>query len=979
MIRAAMDSTCRSEQRRVKRREMPIVSKIMNRRPGCLLVCGLLLSAGICPAWESTLYGPGWQATPALSFEEDKIVQDFSFAGYRRGEVPLPVTPPGLTYNAVTTYGADPTGAVDSTVAIQSAINAAAAAGGGIVWLPAGLYKISPQGTNTYCLQINASGVVLRGAGTGQTFLLNTQTVMRDKNIISVTGPSSAAWTTVQSPSTNITTDLPGPVTEIPVVSVAGFAVGDHILVRADPGDAWATEHLEDGWVGHAGSYGRLMYLRQIMALDAVNNVITLDIPTRYTLKTRDNARIYKKTTLITEVGLEGFSVGNVQHPGTTGWGEEDYATAGTSAYDVHNSYVIRMSRARDGWIKNVHTYQPAGNTTTCHLLNNGILLSECSRVTVKGCYFRRPQFGGGGGAGYMYRLQNSGDCLVRDSTAEFCRHGFVFSHMSTSGNVLHACLDKTTGKQTGNTGNQNTSGKGSDHHMHFSHSNLVDACTADGSWFEARYRPFGSVPLHNLTAAHTVYWNTEGKGTAAAYVVHSQQSRFGYVIGTRGTLTAVNTGGTSTTKTTPVDHVEGTAQGDTLTPFSLFREQRRRRIGLPTVAEMAETQALFPNNTALVTPQVWFGDSTTAPPDAAFTWARTSGPGAADLQSAGGFAVNAAFLLPGAHTLTLTVSRHGSLEEDWAASAPATVRVLPAGTVETELPPVADAHVQEGTADANYNTTVLWMKYVGSSNPVNREIFMRFDLSSLAGRTVQSAELRLNSTEPDTAATGQTHFVANDTWSEAGITWNTRPAVSTLLQTWPLATDYAQRIDLTAGTTAEAAGDGLLSLRHSIQSQTNSATVFKYASREHATTALRPRLRVLHSEVWPSFTAWISGFPQIPAEFRDADDDPDGDGVKNLEEYARRAQPHLAEALPAGLLAAREGGALRLRVPGGASVPPGVYPVLEHNAGLSPAGWQALMRVSVEVSGADLVFTVPSGLAQAGPGFFRLRYEAVP
>ena len=43
--------------------------------------------------WESALYDATWSPTPALSFETDKIVQDFSFAGYRRGEVPLPVNP----------------------------------------------------------------------------------------------------------------------------------------------------------------------------------------------------------------------------------------------------------------------------------------------------------------------------------------------------------------------------------------------------------------------------------------------------------------------------------------------------------------------------------------------------------------------------------------------------------------------------------------------------------------------------------------------------------------------------------------------------------------------------------------------------------------------------------------------------------------------------------------------------------------------
>ena len=951
--------------------------------PTSILALGLLgwsLVWGRVEAWESTLFGPDWVATPALSFESDKIVQDFSFAGYRRGERPLPVNPPGATFHVVS-YGADPTGVADSTLAIQAAINAAAAAGGGIVWMPAGTFRVSPQGVNAFALQISTSGVVLRGAGVGQTFLLNTATVMRNKFIINVTGPSNAAWTSVQTPTTNIRNDLLGPVTQIPVASVDGFAVGDHIIVRADPGDDWATEHLEDGWVGvAAGGFGRLMYLRQIVALDAVNNVVTIDIPTRYALKTRDNARIYKKTTLITETGLEGFSIGNVQHPGTTGWGEEDYLTEGTSSYDVAGSYAIRLIRVRDGWIRNVNTFQAAGNTTTTHILNNGILLVDCSRVTVKNCYFRRPQFGGGGGAGYMYRIQNSGDCLVRDCIAEFSRHGFVFSHMASTGNVLHACTDRTTGKQTGSTGNQNTSGKGSDHHQYFSHSNLVDACTADGSWFEARYRPFGSGVLHNLTSAHGVFWNTEGRGNAATYVVHSQQSRYGYVIGTRGTLTAVNTGGSSTSKTAPVDHVEGVGLGDTLTPASLFLEQRRRRLALPTVSPIADSELLFPQNTLVIAPQVSFGDQGTPPADAAFAWTHASGPGQADLQSAGGFAVDAAFTLPGTHQLRLNVSRFGSMEEDWGATTTTTVRVLPSGTVETELLPVADAFVQLGTPDANYNSTVLWMKFAGSTSTVNREIFMRFDLSSLAGRVVRSAQLRLASIEPDVAAVGQTHLVTNDAWSESGITWATKPAVSTLLQTWPLATDYVQWIDLTTSASAEAAGDGLLSLRHSIQSQVNSAPVYKYASRENTTAALRPRLRVRHSEVWPSFANWMAGFASVPVDQRDPEDDPDADGMRNLEEYARRSPPNALQVLPPSLMIGQDsGGARRLFLPQGVTLPAGVRPMLEYNAGLSANGWQSLPRAVMSYEGSDLVFTPPAEVRGLARCFYRLRFEVVP
>jgi Pectate lyase superfamily protein len=59
--------------------------------------------------------------------------------------------------NAVTAYGADPTGGSPSTTAIQSALTAAAAAGGGTVYLPAGTYLVSNITIDSY--------VTLRGAG----------------------------------------------------------------------------------------------------------------------------------------------------------------------------------------------------------------------------------------------------------------------------------------------------------------------------------------------------------------------------------------------------------------------------------------------------------------------------------------------------------------------------------------------------------------------------------------------------------------------------------------------------------------------------------------------------------------------------------------------------------------------------------------------------------------------------------------------
>lgn len=72
----------------------------------------------------------------------------------------------GAPYNAVD-YGADVTGTDDSTTAIQAALDAAGAAGGGVVVLPAGTFKYS-------LLVMKYANVALVGQGSS-TILLSTQ------------------------------------------------------------------------------------------------------------------------------------------------------------------------------------------------------------------------------------------------------------------------------------------------------------------------------------------------------------------------------------------------------------------------------------------------------------------------------------------------------------------------------------------------------------------------------------------------------------------------------------------------------------------------------------------------------------------------------------------------------------------------------------------------------------------------------------
>ena len=543
-----------------------------------LLFIGFILTANaFAQEWRSSLYPVNWTPPTSKNFYTDAFLQDYSYAGYKRGEVAI-TTPSGTIFDVTKSpYNADKTGTNDATAAIQKAIDDAQTNNGGIVYLPAGTYKVNP-GSNPQALRISKSNIYLKGDGIGKTFILNTSYSMNNKRIITVSGTGS--WLTLPTTKALLTADIMNPVKILPVDNTSLFKVGDMVIVRNVVGDEWITEHKETEWLGSGSSLRGIMFCRYITAIDATKKTITIDVPVRYALKTRDGACVFKQNGMISEVGLMDFSIGNVQHPATSGFGEEDYTTNGTAAFDCHSSFVITMQTVVDSWIKNVATYKPASNTTGTHMLSNGILVQYSKNVTIDNTTMAYAQYGGGGGNGYSYRV-SANEVLISNSTSNYVRHGFVFSSMWCSGNVFHKCRDINTGIQCGNTGAMNTSGWGSDHHMHFSQSNLIDNSYSENSAFVAFYRPYGTVPKHNLTSTHTAFWNIASAGNRG-YCVWTQQSRYGYAIGSSGTSATFKTnenGAGSSAKTDPVDIVEGQGKGNDLIPQSLYNDQLTKRL----------------------------------------------------------------------------------------------------------------------------------------------------------------------------------------------------------------------------------------------------------------------------------------------------------------------------------------------------------------------------------------------------------------
>jgi hypothetical protein len=350
---------------------------------------------------------------------------------------------------------------------------------------------------------------------------------------------------------------------------VSLFKKGDLVCVTCDVTDDFAIEH---GCLSYWKNIRGPVFCREVVAVDTKNKNIIIDVPTRYPLRLRDNARVSVIKRQLTESGLENFSIGNVQNAAIE-WNDNDFQKPGTGGYDVHSSQLIQLKNTANCWVKSIATYRPKENTSDVHVLSNCLAINDSRFVTVEKCDFRKPQYKGEGGNGYMYCI-SANDCLIKSCNAENGRHNYDFKMMSSNGNVILNCIGKD-------------SRLASDFHMQLSMANLFDSFVADGDYLDAAFRPYGSMgAMHMYSTTQSIFWNTIGlkKHNASNYLIDSQQFGNGYIIGTSGKSSSVLTTPVSGTKgkiefnTAPEDFTEGISKGETLLPQSLYLDQLAKR-----------------------------------------------------------------------------------------------------------------------------------------------------------------------------------------------------------------------------------------------------------------------------------------------------------------------------------------------------------------------------------------------------------------
>jgi len=411
---------------------------------------------------------------------------DFSWAGYHSGSRPLPSRKPTIEV-------------IDGK--IQAALDQAARSGG-VVRLPAGRFTLNKV------LRISASGVVLRGAGSGKTTLYCprplAEMIKPSKQWSWSGGMIQVAprWGRSQTVA-SVVAPSPAGSLRLTIKASLKLVVGEWLLLEwfNDTGKDTLLDHLYGGVVGRKWMGKELQQAtgarvkEWIQVVSIKGNQLTIAQPLRIDLRPAWRPRLSRRP-LLQEVGIEGLTIA---FPRTT--------YPGHLKERGYNG--ISISSLVNGWVRDVRTINA----------DSGIFIGSCRYVTVRDIVLR------GRRMHHPLSVSWAADCLItrwrieaphrHGTTISWAAHGNVFSH--GWGNALAMDAHRAASFQN-------------------LHSQIV---VAHGRRPLSPFRSGGSRPRGPHTASRNVYWNIynqypQASGKRASILGHAEWPR-GIFVGWRG------------------------------------------------------------------------------------------------------------------------------------------------------------------------------------------------------------------------------------------------------------------------------------------------------------------------------------------------------------------------------------------------------------------------------------------------------------
>jgi hypothetical protein len=282
--------------------------------------------------WVS--FGPSGTLQYHTDANGNKIM-DFSSAGYKQGGVALPVVRAAVTISPI---GGDNTANIQSAINTVSGLTPDADGFRGAVVLNPGTYNISSS------LNINASGVVLRGSGSGGAGQGGTTINMTGTTGFLAVNVDGSGSYSLSNTANFVNQYVPSGTNSITVTDASGFSVGDDVLVQRTVTQAWihllgmdtlVRNGVPQTWIP-AGT--KINTDRTIAAING--NTITLDAPLTDSF---DPAFLGNPPGTISKYTFPGrISQVAVEHL-------QILAPIGTTVYNA-----VSMSAVKDGWVSDV-------------------------------------------------------------------------------------------------------------------------------------------------------------------------------------------------------------------------------------------------------------------------------------------------------------------------------------------------------------------------------------------------------------------------------------------------------------------------------------------------------------------------------------------------------------------------------------------------------------------------------------------------
>jgi hypothetical protein len=472
-------------------------------------------------------FGVGGKLEYKTTPQGDRIM-DFSHVGYMGGGVAIPTLP--VKKDVAPSSG-------DDTAAIQAAIDQVSAMPlvkgfRGAVLLKSGVFHCGRL------LNVNVSGVVLRGTGMGE-----------GGTAIEMTGSPHTCLVIGKSgrrsfqPARNATAVriadayVPSGAIRVNTESVVGLAVGDSVLIRRPITQQWIEfmgmdKLVRNGkrqtWIGTTGFMSAERTIRDIQG-----NCITLDAPLSDSIDSKftgDAGPTLAKAELFPRImhsGVESLRIVSLPPTGNL---------------TAPNNQAIKLEGCEDCWVRDISTHDTVGCVS--------ITSADSTRITIERVMTSHTK-SIEKGAGYP------ADFLVRGSRVLIHR-----CSCAGDGAFFYASLGPSDSSTV--VLNCDFHGKGSiQPHMRWNTGLLVDSCRVRGGRIEFINRGT-SGSGHGWAIGWAVAWNC----MADSYLIQQPPGAMNWAIGCRGTLQ----------KTCPKEGFY--SHGTPVVPASLYLDQLRERLG---------------------------------------------------------------------------------------------------------------------------------------------------------------------------------------------------------------------------------------------------------------------------------------------------------------------------------------------------------------------------------------------------------------